>query len=574
MTICSQARRPVIRCAVYTRKSSEEGLDQDFNSLDAQFEACAAYVASQKGKGWKLIPERYDDGGISGGTMERPGVQRLIGDIEAGRIDMIVVYKIDRLTRSLSDFAKLVDRLDAASCSFVSVTQAFNTSTSMGRLTLNVLLSFAQFEREVTGERIRDKIAASKKKGMWMGGMVPLGYDVDPDPAKRGLVINEAEAAHIAKIYRLYDRHECLRTVTAKAEAVGIRAKTRQFKSGQAYGGQPLGHGQIHFILTNPIYAGRIKHKAEIYDGQHAAIIDDALWQRVQAKLQAHAAKPRVRDSTTGKLREPHERSPLAGKLYDETGDRLTPSHTKSSSKAGSKRIRYYVSRRLMQAQSKDPSGWRLPALKLERAVSNAIAAHLAKHGDQLLREPDAIALYQVQRQVRELHARLLKRDETLLRALPNTITVSANTLAIELDRDALAKAIDVSPDALNEEALQIRSGFAVRRRGVEFKIITGQFEREPDQTLIKTIARAHQWLAEVRKGVSLAAIGRRHGWTDSPVRLRIRLAFLSPKITAAILDGRQPPELSVQYLLAHPIPLGWKAQDMALGFTPANFRK
>ena len=574
MTNVAPARRPVIRCAVYTRKSSEEGLDQDFNSLDAQFEACAAYIASQKGEGWKLIPERYDDGGISGGTMERPGVQRLIGDIEAGRIDMIVVYKIDRLTRSLSDFAKLVDRLDAANCSFVSVTQAFNTSTSMGRLTLNVLLSFAQFEREVTGERIRDKIAASKKKGMWMGGMVPLGYDVDSDPAKRGLVINEAEAAHIAKIYRLYDRHECLRTVTAKAEAAGIRAKARQFKSGQAYGGQPLGHGQIHFILTNPIYAGRIKHKAEIYDGQHAAIIEDALWQRVQAKLQAHAAKPRVRDSTTGQLREPQERSPLAGKLFDETGDRLTPSHTKSSSKAGSKRIRYYVSRRLMQGQSKDPSGWRLPALKLERAVSSAIAAHLANHGDRLLREPDAIVLYQVQRQVRELHARLLKRDETLLRALPNTITVSANALTIKLDRDALAKAIDVSPDALNEEALQIRSGFAVRRRGVEVKIITGQFEREPDQTLINTIARAHQWLAEVRKGVSLAAIGRRHGWTDSPVRLRIRLAFLSPKITAAILDGRQPPELSVQYLLAHPIPLGWKAQEKSLGFTPANFRK
>jgi DNA invertase Pin-like site-specific DNA recombinase len=574
MTGAAPARKPTIRCAVYTRKSSEEGLDQDFNSLDAQFEACAAYIASQKGQGWKLAPERYDDGGISGGTMERPGVQRLISDIEAGRIDMIVVYKIDRLTRSLSDFAKLVDRLDAAGCSFVSVTQAFNTSTSMGRLTLNVLLSFAQFEREVTGERIRDKIAASKKKGMWMGGMVPLGYNVDPDPAKRGLIINETEAAHIRKIFRLYDRHECLRTVTAKADEAGIRAKARQFKSGQIYGGKPLGHGQIHFILTNPVYAGRIKHKAEVYDGQHAAIIDEALWQRVQVKLQAHAARPRIRDSDSGQLREPHERSPLAGKLFDETGDRLTPSHTKSSSRVGAKRIRYYVSRRLMQGEGKDPSGWRLPALKLERAVCTAIAAHLAEHGDQLLAEPDAVTLYKVQDQVRELHARLGESEDALLRSLPGTITVSPHALTIELERKALAEAIDVSADDLNDGALQIKTGFAIRRRGVEMKIITGQFEREPDQTLINTIARAHLWMEEARKGIPLVAIGRRHGWTGAPIRQRIRVAFLSPKITAAILDGRQPPELSLQYLLTHPIPLGWKAQEKALGFTPANFKK
>lgn len=574
MTGAAPARKTTIRCAVYTRKSSEEGLDQDFNSLDAQYEACAAYIASQKGEGWKLAPERYDDGGISGGTMERPGVQRLISDIEAGRIDMIVVYKIDRLTRSLSDFAKLVDRLDAANCSFVSVTQAFNTSTSMGRLTLNVLLSFAQFEREVTGERIRDKIAASKKKGMWMGGMVPLGYDVDPDPTKRGLIINETEAAHIRKIFRLYDRHECLRTVSEKAEAAGIRAKARKFKPGQIYGGKPLGHGQIHFILTNPIYAGRIKHKSDVYDGQHAAIINDALWQRVQAKLQTHAAKPRIRDAKTQKLREPHERSPLAGKLFDETGDRLTPSHTKSSSKAGSKRIRYYVSRRLMQGGSNDPTGWRLPALELERAVSSAIAAHLSNHGDQLRCEPDAITLYQTQGRVRELHDRLKKRDVDLLRTLLKTVTIAQHSLTIELDRNALASAINASPDEINEDALNITSGFAIKRRGVEIKIITGQFERAPDQYLINAIARAYQWLEEARKGVPLAAIGRRRGWTDAPVRQRIRLAFLSPKITAAILEGRQPPELSLQDLLTHPIPLGWKAQEKALGFTPKNFRK
>ena len=238
-------KRRTLRCAIYTRKSSEEGLDQDFNSLDAQFEACAAFIASQKAEGWRLVAERYDDGGISGGTLERPAIQRLMGDVDAGRIDMIVVYKIDRLTRSLADFARLVDRLDAANCSFVSVTQAFNTSTSMGRLTLNVLLSFAQFEREVTSERIRDKIAASKKKGMWMGGVTPLGYDVARQDNQRGLVINTGEAEHVRTIFTLYDEHECLATVARKAKDRGIRSKRRAFKSGVRWGGAVLSHNTL-----------------------------------------------------------------------------------------------------------------------------------------------------------------------------------------------------------------------------------------------------------------------------------------------------------------------------------------
>ncbi|MBL4544639.1 MAG: recombinase family protein [Oceanicaulis sp.] len=427
--------RRTIRCAIYTRKSSEEGLDQEFNSLDAQFEACAAYIASQKAEGWKLLPERYDDGGISGGTLERPAIRRLMADIDGGRVDMIVVYKIDRLTRSLADFSRLIDRLDAADCSFVSVTQAFNTSTSMGRLTLNVLLSFAQFEREVTSERIRDKIAASKKKGMWMGGMVPTGYDVDPDPNARGLIVNAGEAGNVRTLFALYDKHECLSTVASKAEAQGIRSKHRTFASGKQYGGAVLSHGAVHKILTNPIYVGRIRHKLEVYDGQHEAIIAEDLWVRVQDKLQAHAARPRVRDPVTKALKQPDQKSTLAGKLFDETGDRLTPSHSRRNTESGHKRIRYYVSRRLMKGAADDPSGWRLPALKLERAVCGAVASHLDEVGEKLFCDPDPIAIYRAQDALGRVRARLDARDGETLRVVTQTVRVSPNRLRIDLNR-------------------------------------------------------------------------------------------------------------------------------------------
>ena len=284
---------PVIRCAIYTRKSSEEGLDQEFNSLDAQHEACASYIASQRHEGWKLLPGRYDDGGISGGTLERPALQRLMADIDAGRVDMVVVYKIDRLTRSLADFAKLVERLEAASCSFVSVTQAFNTSSSMGRLTLNVLLSFAQFEREVTAERIRDKIAASKKKGLWMGGVPPIGYDPHPDPTRRELVVNEPEASVVRQIFDLYITHKCLGAVTRVAAEPGLRSKRHVFASGRRQGGTPFSRGQIHKLLTNPIYLGLIRHKEKIWPGLHPAIVEEDCWTAVQTLLQSASARKR-----------------------------------------------------------------------------------------------------------------------------------------------------------------------------------------------------------------------------------------------------------------------------------------
>ncbi len=308
-------KKPV-RCAIYTRKSSDEGLEQDFNSLDAQREACTAYITSQKGEGWKLAPDRYDDGGISGGTLERPGLKKLLDDIESGKVDLIVVYKVDRLTRSLADFAKLVDRFDSTGASFVSVTQAFNTATSMGRLTLNVLLSFAQFEREVTAERIRDKIAASKKKGLWMGGLAPLGYD----PRDRTLVINEAEAETVRTIFRLYLELGNVRRLKAETNRLGLVSKKRSRANGIKYGGVAFSRGRLHHLLSNPVYVGEIRHKTLTYPGQHPAIIDRETFEAVRAKLHANTRGTKAGDTTATS-------SPLAGKFTDETGDRLTPSH-------------------------------------------------------------------------------------------------------------------------------------------------------------------------------------------------------------------------------------------------------
>jgi len=305
------ARSRTRRCAVYTRKSSEEGLEQDFNSLHAQREACEAFIKSQTGEGWRLIKTAYDDGGLSGGTMERPALQHLLEDIRRRLVDVVVVYKVDRLTRSLADFAKMVEVFDAHQVSFVAVTQQFNTTTSMGRLTLNVLLSFAQFEREVTGERIRDKIAASKKKGMWMGGMPPLGYDVKD----RKLVVNDDEARTVVGIYR---RYLALKSVLALKDALedgGVRSKQRVRPDGTDYGGQKFSRGALYLMLQNRIYRGETTHKGKSYAGQHSAIIDQPLWDKVQAVL----AENRIERTSSARAKHP---SLLAGLLFDEKGER------------------------------------------------------------------------------------------------------------------------------------------------------------------------------------------------------------------------------------------------------------
>jgi DNA invertase Pin-like site-specific DNA recombinase len=354
-----------LRCAIYTRKSSEEGLEQEFNSLHAQREACEAFIKSQRHEGWSCLPQPYDDGGRSGGNLERPALQQLLGDIREGKVDVVVVYKIDRLTRSLADFAKIVEIFDARSVSFVSVTQQFNTTTSMGRLTLNVLLSFAQFEREVTGERIRDKIAASKKKGMWMGGVPPLGYRA----RECKLTIIEPEADTVRHIFRRYVALGSVPLLTQELEAHGIASKHRTSISGRSCGGKPITRGALYLMLQNRIYRGEIVHKDQSYPGEHQAIIDPALWDAVQGRL----AKNAVERSTGTRVKNP---SLLAGLLFDREGQPMIPTH---AVKSGT-RYRYYVSRPLIIGARTDAAiGLRLPAAEIEQIVANRIRRLLSE---------------------------------------------------------------------------------------------------------------------------------------------------------------------------------------------------
>ncbi|WP_198368791.1 recombinase family protein [Roseomonas rosulenta] len=349
-----------LRCAVYTRKSSEEGLDMEFNSLDAQREACESYIASQRAEGWVLVREHYDDGGISGGTLERPALKRLVADIQEGLVDVVVVYKIDRLSRSLVDFTKLVEVFDANNVTFVSVTQSFNTTTSMGRLTLNILLSFAQFEREVIGERIRDKVAASRKRGMWMGGFVPLGYDV----RERKLVMNEAEATLVRRIFQGFVETESCTKLVQALRAEGATTKR----------GRPLTKSDVYRILSNRVFLGEAVHKGTAYPGEHDAIVTQAQWNAVHAVLQV---SPRVRVNRTRNTTAPL----LRGLIFDSDGRAMSPSHSRGR---GGQMYRYYVSQAVLKGGATErPAIPRLPAGEIEAAVVAQVRA--------LLRQPEMV---------------------------------------------------------------------------------------------------------------------------------------------------------------------------------------
>lgn len=501
--------RSPIRAAIYTRKSTEDGLEQEFNSLDAQYEACAAYIASQRHEGWSLVRERFDDGGVSGGTLDRPGLQRLMAEVDAGRIGMIVVYKIDRLTRSLADFARLVDRLDAAKASFVSVTQAFNTSTSMGRLTLNVLLSFAQFEREVTAERIRDKIAASKRKGLWMGGTVPLGYRLSGDPGARSLICDLEEAGMVRQVFDLYDEIGNIRLVEARADELGLRTREQVLSSGLTRGGRPFTRGQIHYLLTNPTYRGLIRHKEKTYTGSHPAIISEDQWERVQEALLAARARPRRGADTTacdaGAL--------LLGKLVDEAGDRLTPSETKARGKS----YRYYVSNRLLRGVA-DATGWRLPAELLEEMVATHVAAHLLRLADMhgILAVPDARQGALILEKVNRIAQHMKVGGSELLAALIQRGVITVGSIAIEIDRAALGHALNIATDAIAPEVLKLSVPFSLRRRGIETRILAGSRESAPDMTMLRALAESHRIAAARLRGGPMGSqavnqIGRAH---------------------------------------------------------------
>jgi len=536
-----------IRCAIYTRKSSEEGLEQEFNSLDAQYEACSAYIVSQKSEGWKRTPVRYDDGGISGGTLERPALRRLLADIEAGRVDMVVVYKIDRLTRSLMDFSKLVERFDKSNCSFVSVTQAFNTSTSMGRLTLNVLLSFAQFEREVTAERIRDKIAASKKKGMWMGGIPPIGYTakdkeliVDPDGAK---VVN--------KIFETYLDVKCLNRLKREVDKLGY--ETRPSRPGSL--ARPYSRGHLYNMLCNPIYIGEIRHKDQRFPGRHTGIVDREIWNRVQTLLEGRSQNVR------GKGRQAADRSPLTGRLFDETGDRLTPSYTKKKDQ----RIRYFVSNRLIDrssTQTPDATGWRLPAGQLEDAIASAIADTLITAKPTT--SSDVGTITRVTQTITKMTSGKERWPDLL--DLVSRARVTPGALEIELHRDKLASLFEMSSKDVPAHVANISTPFQRRRRGIETKLVFEYQAPAVDPVLLRRVARGWAWWEEIRTGrSSRAGIARRENVSPRFISIHVETAFLTPDIIAAIIDGRHPTFLNAQALRAMELPNLWADQRTLL---------
>ncbi len=532
-----------VRCAIYTRKSSEEGLEQDFNSLDAQREACEAYIASQKHEGWELQPDHYDDGGISGGHLDRPALQRLMQAVDEKRVDQIVVYKIDRLTRSLADFAKLVDRLDAAETSFVSVTQSFNTATSMGRLTLNMLLSFAQFEREVTAERIRDKIAASKRKGMWMGGNVPLGYQ----PDGRTLMIDEAEAETIRTLYDLYLQLGTLRDVKERSEVLDLRSRRRERAGVRMSGGTHFDRDHLQHILSNPVYAGRIRHKKQVYEGQHPAIIDPAVWDKVQKMLQSGAAVARG-------SRHKATRSLLVGKLFDETGDRLTPSHSRKNGK----RLRYYISRRLVKDRSrKHPDAWRLPADQVEGLLAELVGQHLTRPGAAVAMTEGLTAA-----ELNDVSKRLQEQGNVTDRlALIERADLRPGSLAVKLDTEKLANRLNCLPEQINLAELTVEAPFQMRRRGVEMKLHLGEAPAEIDRTLVQNIMKGRSWLAMVIAGKTFSEIAGIEGVSKRRVQDVTNLALLAPDVLDRIVAGEQPDGLTTDYLIKTRFPAVWSEQ-------------
>ncbi|MEL7218130.1 MAG: recombinase family protein, partial [Pseudomonadota bacterium] len=460
--------RKAIRCAIYTRKSSEEGLEQEFNSLDAQREAGEAYVKSQAHEGWKAIPTLYDDGGFSGGSMERPALQKLLSDVDAGLVDVVVVYKIDRLTRALPDFARIVERFDAQDVSFVSVTQAFNTTSSMGRLTLNVLLSFAQFEREVTGERIRDKIAASKAKGKWMGGNMPLGYD-RPKEGTHTLIVNEAEAATVRHIFNRYLELKSVHALERELKEDGILSKSWTTLKGKPVGGLPFSRGALFHLLRNPVYLGMIRHKTEVHPGEHKAILEQELFDKVQAQLDAqarrHRAAPKRRVA----------RSPLTGKLFDANGEPMTPSFSRGSK---GKHYRYYVSASLQQG-AKPTAGitQRVPAREIEKLVSE-FAKRVSSVKERPFNEVTAVNLHNDQIQID------LARGS--LRSFPPPLE-EGETVIFQ-----------------NEQTARFAIAICLPKRGGQCTIVPSQ-TRKPriDKTLVASLRKAHQML-KMQRGMPL----------------------------------------------------------------------
>jgi site-specific DNA recombinase len=520
-----------VRCAIYTRVSTDQGLEQDFNSLDAQYDASQAYIRSQAHAGWTFLKAKYDDGGFSGGNTDRPALPRLLNDVQAGKVDVIVVYKVDRLTRSLADFAKLVELFDQRNVSFVSVTQQFNTTTSMGRLTLNVLLSFAQFEREVTSERIRDKIAASKRKGLWVGGMAPLGYDTKD----RKITVNEAEAERVRTIFRSYLKLSSLNLLMADLRKRGIVTKVRTLKSGEKVGGIAFTRGPLAHLLRNRFYIGEVAFKGEILNGEQTAIVERKLYDAVQSKLDAQINARRVARTNTEAL--------LAGRIFDDRGNRMTPSHAR---KRGIK-YRYYLSSALLQGQSERVGSInRVPAAEVETLVVRSVRERLklsasvddrqliSTHVTRVEIEPDEVVIKLVQEQ-KSKSPRNRKSDRTL--HIPWRKPPSKRRREILL------------PDrAESQHVRPIRA--------------------ETRATLVAAIARGRRWLKELVEdpAITVESIAKQERCSMRQVNMMISLAFLAPNLVKAAIEGRLPRGIGVERL--RDAPIVWSRQYAMLGLT------
>ena len=529
------------RCAIYTRKSTEYNLELAFNSLDAQREACEAYIKSQAHEGWGLIPDRYDDGAFSGASLERPALQQLLADVRVGKIDIVLVYKVDRLTRSLADFAKLIELFDAHGVSFVSVTQSFNTNSSMGRLTLNVLLSFAQFERELIGERVRDKIAASKRKGLWVGGPVPLGYAA----VAKKIVVVPTEAQAVRTIFARYLKLGSVRALAEDLDRRGIRSKRRRLSNGRTIGGGCFSVGALAHLLKNRFYIGEVVYRGEVQRGEHEPILEPALFEAVQGKLAAQAVARRSRLRGSPAI--------LSGRLFDIRGNRMCPSHLNK----GGARYRYYVSQAVLQRKS-SPLGsiGRVPAAEIERLVVAALRNHLnaSRAGGQL---PD---------NDRELLERYLER-----------VTLTANHLELRLrQRVQAAQAQNSATNASSAPPIASVTTITVPWTSPVPAAVKGIMHvpahntpMAPSRrdTLLTAIAKAHNWVDELANGRvgSLAVLARREGKLERHIRLLLPLAFLSPRIVSGLLDGTAPAGLTIT-ALARALPWSWAEQERRLG--------
>jgi DNA invertase Pin-like site-specific DNA recombinase len=566
-----RAEQKSLKCAIYTRKSTEEGLEQAFNSLDAQREACEAFAKSQAHEGWQVLPEHYDDGGFSGSNMDRPALSSLLADIESGQIDIVIVYKVDRLSRSLADFVRLIELFDQTGVSFVSVTQQFNTSTSMGRLTLNVLLSFAQFEREVTSERIRDKIAASKKKGMWMGGLVPLGYD----RVEKQLVVNEAEAKLVRHIYHRYLALGCVRELKAELDRDGYVSKPRP-EHHRSKGQKPFSRGALYTVLKNPVYLGKVHHKGKLHDGKHAAIVNKTIWEEVQAVL----ARNRSNKASQASAKYP---SLLGGLVWDDRGNRMSPTYTRRKNR----HYPYYISQAVLQyKEDEGGSVLRVPGKTLEATTTDLLLNFLSS-ADQILDLLVEIGLsgdrldHAVQAGAAlasDWQSRAISDQITIINELVARVVVSKKTVTIQLDRNCLLiRLAGLALDTKSQQHITLETAVNLRRSGIESKLIypAGGEPTVHDRSvkaLQEALLKSLKWNEDLVSGNvrSIDALIERDRLNPRQVHRLRKLAFLAPDIMERIIAGEVPETLTLERLKKD-FPVKWAEQRSHFGLNQAS---